>query len=86
MASISTLSPQRAVAAPRLHHQWLPDEILAEPGALSAADLGELRRRGHAIRSVDRLGEVHAVRRTAAGVLEAVADPRGPGSAATARP
>jgi gamma-glutamyltranspeptidase/glutathione hydrolase len=77
---------ERAVAAPRLHHQWLPDEILAEPGALAAAGLDGLRRRGHAIRSVERLGEVHAVRRTAEGVLEAVADPRGPGSAATTQP
>jgi len=77
---------ERAVAAPRLHHQWLPDEILAEPGALAAAGLDALRRRGHAIRSVERLGEVHAVRRTAEGVLEAVADPRGPGSAATTQP
>lgn len=77
---------ERAVAAPRLHHQWMPDEILAEPGALAAAGLDALRRRGHAIRSVERLGEVHAVRRTAEGVLEAVADPRGPGSAATTQP
>ena len=29
------MAPQEAVDAPRLHHQWLPDEIVAEPFALS---------------------------------------------------
>ena len=27
-----------AVAAPRLHHQWLPDEVLVERGILAGAD------------------------------------------------
>jgi gamma-glutamyltranspeptidase/glutathione hydrolase len=30
------MTPQQAVDAPRLHHQWLPDAIFAEPFALSA--------------------------------------------------
>ena len=29
------LDPQEAVDAPRIHHQWLPDEVFAEPMALS---------------------------------------------------
>jgi gamma-glutamyltranspeptidase / glutathione hydrolase len=29
------LDPQEAVDAPRIHHQWLPDEIFVEPLALS---------------------------------------------------
>jgi gamma-glutamyltranspeptidase/glutathione hydrolase len=29
------MAPQEAVDAPRLHHQWLPDTIFAEPYALS---------------------------------------------------
>ena len=29
------LDPQEAVDAPRIHHQWLPDEIFVEPMALS---------------------------------------------------
>ena len=29
------MAPQEAVDAPRFHHQWLPDEIVAEPFALS---------------------------------------------------
>jgi gamma-glutamyltranspeptidase/glutathione hydrolase len=29
------LDPQEAIDAPRFHHQWLPDEVAVEPGALS---------------------------------------------------
>jgi gamma-glutamyltranspeptidase / glutathione hydrolase len=37
-----------AVAAPRLHHQWLPDEVWVEPGVPAAA-LKNLEARGHKI-------------------------------------
>lgn len=37
-----------AVAAPRLHHQWLPDEVWVEPG-MPAAALKNLEARGHKI-------------------------------------
>jgi gamma-glutamyltranspeptidase/glutathione hydrolase len=37
-----------AVATPRLHHQWLPDELWVEPG-LPAAVLKNLEARGHKI-------------------------------------
>ncbi len=37
-----------AVAAPRLHHQWLPDEVWVEPG-VSPAALKNLEARGHRI-------------------------------------
>jgi gamma-glutamyltranspeptidase/glutathione hydrolase len=29
------MAPQEAVDAPRIHHQWLPDAVFAEPNALS---------------------------------------------------
>ena len=37
-----------AVSAPRVHHQWLPDEVVVEPG-LPAATLQALEARGHKI-------------------------------------
>lgn len=73
---------QGAVDHPRLHHQWLPDELVAEPLALVPQARAELERRGHVVREVRQLGEVHAVRRFADGRCEAAADPRGPGAAA----
>lgn len=43
------MEPQEAVDAPRIHHQWLPDTIYAEPFALSADTQGLLRGMGHTI-------------------------------------
>jgi gamma-glutamyltranspeptidase/glutathione hydrolase len=38
---------QQAIDAPRIHHQWLPDELLYEPYGLSADTQHELEERGH---------------------------------------
>ncbi|HYX41751.1 MAG TPA: gamma-glutamyltransferase, partial [Pyrinomonadaceae bacterium] len=38
---------QQAIDAPRIHHQWLPDELDAEPYALSADTERILKARGH---------------------------------------
>ena len=43
------MEPQEAVDAPRIHHQWLPDTVYAEPFALSADTQGILRGMGHTI-------------------------------------
>ena len=75
-----------AVGRPRLHHQWQPDELLAETDAFGPETRQELERRGHRVRLVPALGEVHAVRRFPGGEVEAAADPRGPGAAAVEHP
>ncbi|MFN2480005.1 MAG: gamma-glutamyltransferase [Pyrinomonadaceae bacterium] len=38
---------QEAIDAPRIHHQWLPDEIVYEPRGLSADTQSALVSRGH---------------------------------------
>jgi gamma-glutamyltranspeptidase/glutathione hydrolase len=38
---------QEAVDAPRIHHQWLPDTVAAEPFALSADTTAALARMGY---------------------------------------
>ncbi|MBI3652447.1 MAG: gamma-glutamyltransferase [Acidobacteria bacterium] len=38
---------QQAIDAPRIHHQWMPDEIRFEPFGLNADTRKELERRGH---------------------------------------
>ncbi len=43
------MEPQAAVDAPRIHHQWLPDTVYAEPFALSADTQALLRVMGHTI-------------------------------------
>ena len=71
-----------AVAAPRIHHQWLPDEVFAERG-LSPDDTvrGARKQRGHkVVRRPDiGLGELdHGDAGRAAGA----ADPRQRGTLA----
>jgi gamma-glutamyltranspeptidase/glutathione hydrolase len=46
-----------AVAAPRLHHQWLPDQVSAER-RMSIEVLQALQRRGHTV--VPSLGQTSA--------------------------
>ena len=77
---------QAAVNRPRIHHQWMPDQIVVEPDALAPETARELERRGHELKERSRLGEVNVVRTTSDGIVEAAADPRGPGSAGVVNP
>ena len=38
---------QEAIDAPRIHHQWFPDEIIAEPYGMSPDTRGALEKMGH---------------------------------------
>ncbi|MBE9006572.1 gamma-glutamyltransferase [Fortiea sp. LEGE XX443] len=70
-----------AVSVPRIHHQWLPDELRVEPWSLDALTLQDLRRRGHNIKEQNTpWGNANAIVVQADGSLEAAADPRGEGS------
>jgi gamma-glutamyltranspeptidase / glutathione hydrolase len=83
LAEGSTLA--EAVAAPRFHHQYLPDEIQHEPGTFSAAERVALGELGHATRALERVyGNMQAVGwNRVTGIVEAVSDPRGEGEALT---
>src|SRR5690625_6071643 len=54
--------PQSWVSLPRFHHQYLPDEISAEPESLSDDVIGQLEDRGHkvSVRS-STWGNMHGV-------------------------
>ncbi len=69
-----------AVSAPRLHHQWLPDELRMQPFGLDTATIAELRRRGHKVKVQSPWGNANAIVVTSDGKLEGAADPRGEGS------
>jgi gamma-glutamyltranspeptidase/glutathione hydrolase len=64
-----------AVAAPRMHHQALPDEIRLESNGFSAATIDRLKAMGHAIVFRGRWGDVEAIMRTPTG-WQGVSDPR----------
>jgi gamma-glutamyltranspeptidase/glutathione hydrolase len=72
-----------AVAAPRLHHQWLPDEVRIEHG-FSEEALAGLRAKGHNV--VEPMGQTSAnsIAVTPNGLLGAP-DPRSRGAAAAGR-
>jgi gamma-glutamyltranspeptidase/glutathione hydrolase len=43
------LDAQQVAALPRIHHQWMPDVISAEKGALDAATVKALQAMGHTV-------------------------------------
>ncbi|MEW6297211.1 MAG: gamma-glutamyltransferase [Thermodesulfobacteriota bacterium] len=78
-----------AVFAPRIHHQWFPDDLLVEvrKGAHPEGLLEALRRMGHKVTAVESsddgrtpFGNVQAIAvDLASGVITGVSDPRGDG-------
>jgi gamma-glutamyltranspeptidase/glutathione hydrolase len=55
------MSIQEAVNAPRIHHQWLPDEIAAERFAISPDTEKILMGMGHTIKEQSPWGAAEAI-------------------------
>jgi len=71
-----------ALAAPRIHHQWRPDELRIER-ALDESIIAGLRQRGHTLKLKDRIGVSQAIGLAEDGkTLIGVHDPRVTGKAA----
>ncbi|MCY1266184.1 Glutathione hydrolase proenzyme [compost metagenome] len=75
---------QRWAAAPRYHHQYLPDVLEHEPRAFSPGEAAELQRRGYTLKDVGRYyGNQQVLRwNKKTGEVDAVSDPRGVGFSA----
>lgn len=69
---------EEAVNAGRFHHQWLPDEILVERGALPDSTMAKLKAMGHNFREIERMAVIKAILRDENGTLHAVGDFRNP--------
>jgi gamma-glutamyltranspeptidase/glutathione hydrolase len=53
---------QEAIDAPRLHHQWVPDEIRDEPHGLSGDTRRALEARGHKFTTtLENMGDVQGI-------------------------
>ncbi|MBD3635217.1 MAG: gamma-glutamyltransferase [Methylophaga sp.] len=76
-------SAEQIVAAPRYHHQYLPDVIQLEKDGFSEAEIKALQQRGHAIKQMTRrYGDMQTVIvNKQSGRIEAASDPRGEGLA-----
>ncbi|MFT3720032.1 gamma-glutamyltransferase [Pseudorhodoferax sp.] len=70
------MNPAEAAAAPRVHHQWTPDELRVEKG-LSPDTLGILRQRGHNIALKASMGRTQTIQ-IRDGMLYGASDPRNP--------
>jgi gamma-glutamyltranspeptidase/glutathione hydrolase len=70
---------ERIVSAPRYHHQYMPDRIEYEPGALAAPTIQGLQALGHTVQEGRRRwGNMQAVYvERATGEATAHSDPRG---------
>jgi gamma-glutamyltranspeptidase / glutathione hydrolase len=69
---------QQAIDAPRIHHQWLPDEITYEPYGMSADTFRALESRGHRLNAKPRyMGDAQGVMiEEGTGVRLGASDPR----------
>jgi gamma-glutamyltranspeptidase/glutathione hydrolase len=66
-----------AVAFPRVHHQWQPDELRYEPGGLDPDTARELADMGYALTEKSPMGDVNAVLADpVTGALSGAGDPR----------
>jgi gamma-glutamyltranspeptidase/glutathione hydrolase len=70
-----------AIAAPRMHHQGLPDSLQVETDGFLSETVDSLRARGHGVSLRGRWGDVEGIIRTPAG-WQGVSDPRRGGGGA----
>lgn len=69
------LNIQSAVNAPRIHHQWLPEEIRIEQG-ISNDTIKLLATKGHKLTRQASMGSANSILVTEKGQLHGAADPR----------
>jgi gamma-glutamyltranspeptidase / glutathione hydrolase len=75
------MSLDEALAQPRFHHQWNPDELQVEK-ALPEEVRRELTRRGHNLNVVEKFGAAQGVVSDESNIFVGAPDPRGEGKAA----
>ncbi|TKB27039.1 gamma-glutamyltransferase [Desulfopila sp. IMCC35006] len=68
------LNIQSAVAAPRVHHQWLPDELRIEEG-ISPDTIKILQEKGHKVEQQEAMGAIQSIM-VKDGIMYGGADPR----------
>jgi gamma-glutamyltranspeptidase/glutathione hydrolase len=71
-----------AISVPRIHHQWLPDEVFYEPFGLSDDVIQNLKKKGHKFGKPRRLGLMEGIFIDYnENVFYGSSDPRGTGKA-----
>ncbi len=75
-ATVHGLNIAESTHAPRMHHQWVPDQVFVEPG-ISADTVEELEAMGHKVKKVSTMGSIQAIQ-VIDGYKYGAADPRRP--------
>ncbi len=73
------LTPAEAVAAPRIHHQWMPDQLFIEP-EMTTDVRRALEARGHVLKEIHGFSAVQIVQ-SVDGLRYGASDPRKGGQA-----
>jgi len=78
---LNGMSAKEIVADPRYHHQYLPDVVEYEKGALTESEIAQLQAMGHRLEEGGRRwGNMEVITwKYASGEVQAASDPRGEG-------
>jgi len=76
------LTPNRAVNAPKFHHQWLPETVLVEKG-LNRAAIKALKSKNYIFQPVNQIGRTEVILVESSSRAIGVADSRGDDSVAS---
>ncbi len=74
--TVHGLNIAEATHAPRMHHQWVPDEVFVEPG-INQDTIDNLKEMGHTVRKVNTMGSIQAIQ-VVGDYKYGAADPRRP--------
>ena len=70
------MSISDAVQAPRFHHQWLPDVVFYEEGAISNKTMNTLKNKGYTFHRRKSIGEANCIQIPSNGIIFGAADSR----------
>lgn len=76
------MNAAEAIAAPRFHHQWLPDRILVEGLYFSGDTIRMLREKGHTVEKRNSIALIHTIMMDDEGNIYGASDSRHDGSVA----
>jgi len=69
------MSMKEAVLAPKMHSQWLPDEVYLEKNKFDQSVILQLEKMGHVVKEVNALGKLDCIKVLEDGSLEGGTDP-----------
>lgn len=73
------MNPQKAISAPRFHHQWMPNKLFYEPFGINADTKDLLKSKNHQLEQRPTIGRGHIIFVDEYNKISGGADPRGNG-------